>query len=421
MASKRIKLTLSGLILSSVIAIASLGVSAAWYGSATQLRVEVVNVAVSGEKTLKISSSPDLSSFQDHKIGQEGDKGPLLGKSEVSLDLFKPVSSMFTFPEDWHKEASWLQEKKDKPSLRGSYQDTDVFIDALSEGIKRPQIPDVADSGYYSQTLYLLCDTDAYVTFDPDLCFFNGYTCKDSQGSPSDASTYARIHEQNLAQANKLKSIDAERYAKQMDGLYQSVRISLLDPDPSSYKYTIIDPFKKETPTYFAGPLNMSVDRYYDNYFIEDKDIDRDGKKESLYREIIYGDIDEATRGNALYTSDEQLSSDRTIYDEEGREVSGTIEEYEASSFYAYTKPYTYHFLFSKSLKENRLKAATEKSVSLASLGGQQDALMIPVYRNKPKKIVLSMYLEGWDEDCVNNTMGAFFSTALSFKIAREM
>ena len=44
-----------------------------------------------------------------------------------------------------------------------------------------------------------------------------------------------------------------------------------------------------------------------------------------------------------------------------------------------------------------------------------------PVYRDHPQEIVLSIYLEGWDLDSVNYTMGAAFISELTFKIEREM
>ena len=47
--------------------------------------------------------------------------------------------------------------------------------------------------------------------------------------------------------------------------------------------------------------------------------------------------------------------------------------------------------------------------------------IRIPLKRGEPKKIVLSIYLEGWDRDNVNNTMGANFISNVTFKILREI
>ena len=37
------------------------------------------------------------------------------------------------------------------------------------------------------------------------------------------------------------------------------------------------------------------------------------------------------------------------------------------------------------------------------------------------KRIVLSIYMEGWDLDCTNAHMGGSFDLGLGFKILREM
>lgn len=429
---KRSKLTIGCLIASITIGVASLGLTTAWYAASNQLNIETIDISVSTDRNLKVSNSPDLDTFKEHTIDGTGENAPLQGKSEVDLNLFKPVTSMYSFEEEWHSKCDWytdpnydnfhwMTNKSDKPYFVNSYQDSDTFVSAERHtGSMRPIPPGVAVSGYYSQTLYLLANTDAYITLDPETCFFNGYTCFDEEGTPSKQALFDAIHEKNVEQSKKIKGDNnAETEASYMDNLCKALRISILDADEDTYKYTIIDPFKKET-THFVGVLNMSTDSYFDNYFLHYEDLDGDGGFDRVYKEVIYGDVDEDTRDNALYTTQAQLSPERTRYNENGDVISDTIDSYQASSFTAYTRPYTYHALVDKSLKQNKIIAAEEHSVALNKLGSEEDALMIPVKRNTPKRIVLSMYLEGWDLDCINNTMGATFNTALSFKIARE-
>ena len=47
--------------------------------------------------------------------------------------------------------------------------------------------------------------------------------------------------------------------------------------------------------------------------------------------------------------------------------------------------------------------------------------LNIPVYKNKANRINVSIYIEGYDLNSVNYTMGATFLANLDFIISREM
>ena len=64
------------------------------------------------------------------------------------------------------------------------------------------------------------------------------------------------------------------------------------------------------------------------------------------------------------------------------------------------------------------LRFETEKSISLEELKTNPDKLRIPVNRGfgNTRKIVVSIYIEGWDKRSVNSTMGASFLSNISFK-----
>ena len=72
-----------------------------------------------------------------------------------------------------------------------------------------------------------------------------------------------------------------------------------------------------------------------------------------------------------------------------------------------------------KEEKMSQIDYAKENSYSLEELKGYDTELRIPCYRDVPTEIVVSIYLEGWDKDCINATMGAKFNTTLSFKLLR--
>ena len=61
-----------------------------------------------------------------------------------------------------------------------------------------------------------------------------------------------------------------------------------------------------------------------------------------------------------------------------------------------------------------------EESYSLNEFEGNNVPFVIPVYREYSQEIVISIYIEGWDLDSVNYTMGAAFTSDLTFMIERE-
>ena len=79
---------------------------------------------------------------------------------------------------------------------------------------------------------------------------------------------------------------------------------------------------------------------------------------------------------------------------------------------------YTYDELASAS---NNMQFKEEGAISLSNLENFDKGIIIPCYANQPREIVISIYLEGWDLDCINGTMGASFNTKLSFKILRGL
>ena len=66
---KRNRLLLGTLYSLIGLSVASLGVTAAWYQSSTQLRVETFEIGVHSSRDLKISASEDIASFAEHTAG----------------------------------------------------------------------------------------------------------------------------------------------------------------------------------------------------------------------------------------------------------------------------------------------------------------------------------------------------------------
>ena len=71
--------------------------------------------------------------------------------------------------------------------------------------------------------------------------------------------------------------------------------------------------------------------------------------------------------------------------------------------------------------KENGFEFVKEPALSLDDFRGNTPKFHFPVYDGVPKEVVISIYIEGWDIDSVNYTMGAAFFSDLAFKIEREI
>jgi hypothetical protein len=394
------------LSLSGLVVLSGLGVSfsMAWYVASSNLTISQIEIGVVGEKNLMVSDNPD--NFEEHD--EDNGTTSLELKSSIKGD-FKPVSSMYSYHEDYYTDSTWIDRKETSP----------VFMDSFTPSNSRtPVKPLAATSGYFSQEIYLKADTDCYVTLDPAKCLFNGYIATEAGAELKNSSILEYLHKENLKAAKKIygssSTKDYEKWATSMDSLYKALRISILVPEEDSYQYWVIDPFKETVTgtdgkttykdTYFAGRLNIDLDEYYDNYFAENID------GTDYYQETIYGDLDESTRDKAVYGDAWTKTKSDSV----------TIDAYEKSSFNAKTQANTRPLDFQSSL-DNGLIASKEHSVALVDQGDRESDVMIPVYMQKPTKIVLSIYLEGWDTDCVNNTMGANFLSTLSFMIAKEM
>lgn len=215
----------------------------------------------------------------------------------------------------------------------------------------------VANRGYFSQKLYLLSDDDVYVTIDPA-----GTSIEAQMGS---------------------ETPQAKQLAKAM-------RYSILITDQEEYNYAIIDP-NKETDTLFAGILDNDKDKFFDYYVTDSGSYER-----------LYGEYEGTPDYGEASNQDSELvrpNEDPDAFNAKHRRG---------------VKPVI--------LEENEnFKIKREPSIGLDEFNQEVKPFRIPVYRNKPQEIVLSLYIEGWDLDSINFTKGADFQSSIQFKIEREM
>lgn len=356
MNTRRIVLTaLTGLI---SLASLSISLSLAWFAAGANLRVDELDVVIRGERNLTISTSPDVASFKRE-----------LTKGRDNLNdygMFAPVSSMYG--------SKWENDANPYPSFY-EYPISSFFP---SSGV--PYGPEKSSTGFFEQTLYLMCDDDVYVSLDIDTTHFSS----DVEKNEISAAEFV----------SENPNYDLDDVISGMNNLVKAIRFSIYDV--SERKYYIFDPYK-DGPTYYGGALDNDNDTYYDVY----EDVNGDLK------EVIYGEI---------------VNRELAVYEDVGDEDIDIGEGEQLSSFNAKHKKNTKRFMKDESLSGG-LSFVEEKSLAFSELDTwdiYENKMVLELAHTVPKEIVLSIYIEGWDKDCLNGTMGGSFNSQIQFKILRE-
>lgn len=353
----------------------SVSLTLAWYASSDRLSVRSLDVGVAGSADLRLSTSPELDTFAS-----------AIDLSPSEEFVFVPVSTLG----------------------RTNWSDNNVpeFFDCSFDYVSSTGEPDTEKMsyGFFQQKIYLLTNLDYYVTLDVN---------STGETRENDWSTFESNDEVNFARAKSIEkqmekdnpstNVDVNEIKDKLDDLIKCLRISILVTDEDDSYYYIIDPTKKrdDANTVFGGRLDNDRDGYYDTY--EDENGDR--------REIVYGEVSEdSNRSKIVYSN----PIDTSAVEEE----KPVVESFFWNSFEAESskKAFTYDETGSKT---NGFALKEEKAYSLEELDSEKTELRIPCFANTPKAIVLSIYLEGWDLDCINSTMGASFITNLRFKLLR--
>ncbi len=396
---KRTRITLS--ILSLAIGLTALGVSItyAWTKTASTNNINYIYIQTSKEKNLLISE--DKTNFVS-KIDYE----------DETKDLYKPVSS-YSF--------KWFDTNTINTVVKDGYSLPEPYFYNSFTGLNNgavPHEPEVIndESGYFTKHLYLSCDDNVYVTIDPDSLKLI------SDESKNKSRAEALANEQTFSSEKERENYISDTTEK-LNQVIDSMRISILYKDESGqYKYAIIDPYKDQE-TYFLGILNSTTSSYYDSYY--------DSNSKEWY-ETVYGYInDSGTIIQASKASDfneyylAKVTED-TIQNMDSKHP--ITDASQATSFNAVTKKDTHHYDVDGFISNHDV--IKEESYSLEDIRPKEvtriSPIMIPVYKNtnssdyNPTEIIVSVYMEGWDRDCINSTMGASFNFTLPFMIARE-
>lgn len=353
-----------------IIALSSLGLSfsIAWYSSSSRLQINTINMSIDAEAELKISPISNIEDARD--------------ELEYNIDeRFAPVTTAHS--------TSWVSAKTNQNPV--FYDDTITLGDQFGDN------PYVARSGYYSREFYLFCDHNVTVTIS------------NKNLETEEVETFIKADStKNLSQAHEIYErvqgitsetspdymfvgLTEEQIAEKLDNLVKAMRFSILVPDQNNYQYVIVDPHKETNDvTYLGGILDNNVDRYFDY-------IDSQGK------EKLYGEF---------------TNRDAVVFDEAASEDSGYVMDGAPSAFNAKHKKGIKKFNFESSKEYIKI----EESHSLSEFNDHAHTpLNIPVKAGVGTRIVLSIYIEGWDLDSVNYTMGASFFAGLKFTIAKGM
>lgn len=350
----------------SVIAlsVASVSMSIAWYASSRNLYINSIDITIDTDRMLEISTSKD-SGYVD-----------FINHSELDpKGVFLPLTSA-------HSD-DWMSLDKDMP----------VFYDE-SRCYEQENIPlySAANNGYFSQKFYLKSDDDVYVTIDPSQTYIKAPDPEQFEHN----NNLRRAIEYYINDEVRYRGYSVEEIQKMLDKVVNAMRFSILVKDEKDiYRYYIIDP-NKEGDTYLGGLLDNDADQYYDYYL-------KEGTSD-LY-ERVYGEV---------------IGDKSDFYADIASESESDLDNKneKPSAFNAHHKAGVIQFNQEDAKKQGIIKK--EESFSLDDFKNGAP-FHFPVYMNEPKEVVVSIYIEGWDKDSINSTMGAAFFSNLTFKIEREM
>ncbi|MBO4856807.1 MAG: hypothetical protein J5511_05520 [Bacilli bacterium] len=352
------KVALFGIAGLSLVLAASISMTIAWYNGSSYLAINQINVGLHDKK---LSISTDNETFRDFIPNDELNK---VGK-------FRAVSTMFC--EDW------IERKEAKPVFKGS------FGTSSKDVVNSVDDANNTSGGYFSQEIFIKCDSSVYLTLDPELTTFN-----------SD-------EEENLSMIQDLREkfpgLTDEEILFNLNNVVKSLRISLLvlnDTGDESeefpdYAYYIIDPFKDKI-TLMGGILDTDKDGFYD-YSLD--------KNEVLYGQSI--------------STDEEKSVEECIVYKDPTEADEEVSTKELTCFTSGNKANVRKIDFDASFA-NGLAIKEERSTALEDV---EEQVLIPLEADVSKRIILSFYQEGWDIENTDFVRYSHFYVNVMFKIAR--
>ena len=379
----RRRIILTALIGTLALSTLAVSLTLAWYGASNLLSVNTFDLEITGNSTLKVSTKQEKDSFREEITSDQL-------KAEEKSFLFEPVSSMC--------KDTWMNEQKDMPvfyKLKNDAPNADI---PFAEAATAENSAQYGHPGFFSKKIYMLSTISYYVSIDPDET--KTYFINNSDANFSRAQTiYTDIKKQDpdtTVTVNEIKD--------SLDNLKNCLRVSILVNIEGNYKYYIIDPWKDEVnKTVFGGVLDNDGNGYFDTYTDVSEGITNKKEKETVYGEV--NDRSLLVYNNPLHSTPQPGDNEPAKYD-----------PYFGNCFEGENKDTAYTFDAQGSYA-NGMRFAEEESISMEDLKRNESLIKIPCYKDVVTEIVISVYLEGWDKQCINATMGASFESKISFKL----
>lgn len=371
------RLILTSLVGITALVAVSLSMSIAWYSNSDRLSISAVDLSVATDPLLKVSTSNELSTFVD-ELDLNSDEY----EEESEKFLFKPVSPMY--------RDTWLNDGASEPVFYDSSFVASIDGDNIVE----------TKSGFYQKKLYLWTEANYYVGLDIKDCLFEN----------DESANFLRAQELYASKANNKLQLTVDQIRESLDSLKNCLRVSILindveDTSKMNERYNIINPTKRDGENvYFGGLLDNDNDGYYDTVPVQEHG------GEIVQKEYVYGDVN--NRSLIQYQDPEIPGHEDEKLNQSEQMIGNSFKGVHKKSAYTFDK---------NASDANQMAIREEGALTLAEVEDKDKGIVIPVYANKPREIVISIYLEGWDLDCINGTMGASFNTKLSFKILRGL
>jgi len=361
---KLVKLSFIALICGTT---ASLAVSVFAFSSASSLlQVDDISVKTLGAAKLQLGLRNNTTNEIDYYDQLTEDSFTSSSQEQITGRGFYPVSS--TFKDKWLVKDADDSYKSVTPKFSREYSSNGAVQFPGNDGVKH----------YLSQELFVK-------EVDGNVRSVNIYL-GDIVMSPASITNQKAASDLNRKNNMNLSGGD-------LDKIVDCMRVSIL----TETNYYIIDPNKNGT-TVLAGRLNTAdSDEYYDcfgeNYGSEYKD------KEALYGEYE-GDISQL-----VYST--PSASDSPLFDPSSP----------ASAFNAKTKANNYPLDIDSSIK-NGVKLKDEDSITVADLkydsSKSDNTILFSLNPGESQRIVVSYYIEGWDEDCTDSVQYASFTSTFT-------
>ena len=364
---KKNKLIVTLYIALIALSVASVSMSVAWFATSRVLYVNSINISFDADRELEISLSKD-DGYVEH-----------IDHTELeATGVFLPLTTA-------HSD-EWTSQKKDSPIFYDESNATEAEIFTTYKE---------ADHGYFSQKFYIRGDDDMFITIDPEKSYIRPNEEYNASYAEFLYDYYQRIQDEHY---DRYKEFTVDELYERLNNVVKAMRFSILIKDENEYSYTIIDPHYEEE-TLLGGLLDNAMDQYYDYYHKEST---------NEYYERLYGDYN--------------INPEDLVYDEPLAQDSEFNDPNQVpTAFNARHKQGVKRLNLEKSIEEKNLEIKKEGAINLEDFKNDKKPFHFPIKMDEPKELVVSIYIEGWDLDSVNYTMGAAFFSNLTFTIEREM